>query len=74
MVEVVEISGRGCIEKRQDRSDGMRAPKMLVAASGALLELESLDPEGGQNVNTSATLVVDLVEAFEKVQLVVVWH
>ena len=45
-----------------------------VAASGALLELESLDPEGGENVNTSATSVVDLVEAFEKVQLIVVWH
>ena len=43
-----------------------------VAASGALLELESLDPEGGENVNTSATSVVDLVEAF--VQLIVVWH
>ena len=39
-----------------------------------MLELESLDPEGGENVNTAATLVVDLVEAFEKVQLIVVWN
>ena len=36
--------------------------------------MESLDPEGGENANAAATLIVDLVEAFGKVQLFVVWH
>ena len=79
MVGVVEVSGRGCIEKLQDRSDGMRAPNMLVVRKWrrrehSLLEMENLDLGGGENANTAATFVVDLVEVFEKVQLIVVWH
>ena len=45
-----------------------------VAAWRALLAMEILDLEGGENANAAATFFVDLVEAFEKVQLNVVWH
>ena len=45
-----------------------------VAAWEALLEMESLDPKGGKYTNSAATLVVVLAKAFEKVQLVVLWH
>ena len=33
-----------------------------------------LDPTGGEDANAVAALVVDLAEAFETVQLIVVWQ
>ena len=43
-----------------------------VAVWEALLEMENLVPKGGENATAAATLVVDLANAFKKVQLVVV--
>ena len=41
-----------------------------MAACEALLGLD----KGGENTEAAATLAVDLAQAFEKVQLIVVWQ
>ena len=45
-----------------------------TSAWEALSEIENCDRKAGEEAQGAVTLVVDLVMAFEKVQLVVAWH